>query len=35
MIADNQVEESKKIYRMIIANNLPGFELAKQLLLEL
>ena len=33
--ADNQVEESKKIYRMIIAYNLPGFELAKQLLLEL
>ena len=33
--ADNQVEESKKIYRMIIAYNLPGYELAKQLLLEL
>jgi tetratricopeptide (TPR) repeat protein len=33
--ADNQIEESKKIYRMIIAYNLPGYQLAKQLLLEL
>ena len=33
--ADNQFEESKKIYRMIIAYNLPGFQLAKQLLQEL
>ena len=33
--ADNKLEESKKIYRMIIAYNLPGFQLAKQLLLEL
>ncbi|MDG1701579.1 MAG: hypothetical protein P8I61_01505 [Opitutae bacterium] len=33
--SENQIEESKKIYRMIIAYNLPGFQLAKQLLLEL
>lgn len=32
---NNQIEEMKKIYRMIIAYNLPGFQLAKQLLLEL
>ena len=35
MKADNRFDESKKIYRMIITYNLPGFELAKQLLLEL
>ena len=33
--ADNEVDECKKIYRMIIAYNLPGYQLAKQLLLEL
>ena len=33
--ADNEVEECKKIYRMIIAYNLPGYQLAKQLLIEL
>lgn len=33
--AGNQIEECKKIYRIIIAYNLPGFQLAKQLLLEL
>ena len=32
---DNAIEESKKIYRMIIAYNLPGHQLAKQLLQEL
>ena len=33
--ADNKLEECKKIYRMIIAYNLPGYQLAKQSLLEL
>ena len=32
--ANNEFEECKKIYRMIIANNLPGYQLAKQLLIE-
>ena len=32
---DNKVDECKKIYRMIIAYNLPGHQLAKQLLLEI
>ena len=33
--ADNKIDECKKIYRMIIYYNLPGYQLAKQLLLEL
>ena len=32
---NNKVEECKKIYRIFIAYNLPGSELAKKLLLEL
>ena len=32
--SNNKVDECKKIYRMIIAYNLPGYQLAKQLLSE-
>ena len=35
LIADKELNECKKIYRMIIAYNLPGYQLAKQLLIEL
>ena len=35
LIADKEFNECKKIYRMIIAYNLPGYQLARQLLLEL